>query len=141
MIRTEREYLKSQDRLKDDQRIIKMQRDKLVEMGLSDDDVQLALEPTLSFQEQLVEEVQAYEQMRRGILGPIFSLDNIGRVLIGLRIASGLSQREFAEKLGVPESSVSRDERNEYHGISIERAQKILKTFHVTTKVEFEITA
>ena len=36
-----------------------------------------------------------------------------------------------AAKLGVHESQVSRDERNEYHGITVERAIKILDTLGV----------
>jgi ribosome-binding protein aMBF1 (putative translation factor) len=42
-----------------------------------------------------------------------------------------MSQREFAAKLEVHESQVSRDERNEYHGITVERAIKILDTLGV----------
>ena len=46
------------------------------------------------------------------------------------RIANGLSQRELADRLadrlGVSEPQVSCDECNEYHGITIERAQRIL---------------
>jgi transcriptional regulator with XRE-family HTH domain len=62
----------------------------------------------------------------------------IGRLLIATRIAQGLTQRELAERLGVSESLVSRDERNEYHGITVERAQRILDALHetVTTRVE-----
>jgi transcriptional regulator with XRE-family HTH domain len=37
-----------------------------------------------------------------------------------------MTQRELAEKLRVHESQVSRDERNEYHGITVERASRIL---------------
>jgi transcriptional regulator with XRE-family HTH domain len=37
---------------------------------------------------------------------------------VALRIATGLTQRQLAETLGVHESQVSRDERNEYHGIA-----------------------
>jgi len=38
-----------------------------------------------------------------------------------------MSQRELATKLEVHESQVSRDERNEYHGITVERAIRILE--------------
>ena len=43
-------------------------------------------------------------------------LTAIGRLLTALRIAGGLAQRELAQRLGVDESQVSRDERNEYFG-------------------------
>ena len=50
-------------------------------------------------------------------------------MLIAVRIALGLSQRQFAKRLGVHPTQVCRDERNEYHGITIERAAAILDTF------------
>jgi hypothetical protein len=37
--------------------------------------------------------------------------------------------RELARRLGVHETQVSRDERNEYFGITLERAAKILEKF------------
>jgi transcriptional regulator with XRE-family HTH domain len=37
--------------------------------------------------------------------------------------AGGLTKRELADRLGVSEAVVCRDERNEYHGITVERAQ------------------
>src|SRR6266700_4168132 len=47
-------------------------------------------------------------------------------------------RRERVERLGISEPLVSRDERNEYHGITVERAQRILDALHetVTTRVE-----
>src|SRR5438094_253597 len=44
---------------------------------------------------------------------------------MALWIARGLTQRELAERLGISGSLVSRDEPNEYHGITIEHAQPI----------------
>ena len=84
------------------------------------------MEPLVSFQEQLVEEVRVYERLKRGDLGDLTNLHGIGRLLVHLRIAVGMSQRELAEKLNVHESQVSRDERNEYHGVTLERASKIM---------------
>jgi transcriptional regulator with XRE-family HTH domain len=47
-------------------------------------------------------------------------------MLIGVRTAMGISQREFAEKLGVHESQVSRHMRNESYGIAVDRAARNL---------------
>jgi transcriptional regulator with XRE-family HTH domain len=60
--------------------------------------------------------------------------------LISLRIAQGISQRELAKRLNVHESQISRDERNEYFGITLERAIKILDALNVRlhTKVEVQ---
>jgi len=68
-------------------------------------------------------------------------MDVLGcHLLVALRIAQGVSQRELAKRLEVHESQVSRDERNEYFGITLERAIKILDGLNVRlrTKVEAE---
>src|SRR5712664_3443154 len=56
------------------------------------------------------------------------------------RVAQGISQRELARRLGVHETQVSRDERNEYFGITLERAAKILDVLNVRlhTKIAIE---
>ena len=59
-------------------------------------------------------------------------------MLVALRIALRLTQRELAERLGVHESQVSRDERNEYHGITVERASRILDALAVQLTSRFE---
>ena len=48
-----------------------------------------------------------------------------------------LKQVELAETLGVHESQVSRDERNEYFGITVERAARIFDVLgvEITTRV------
>jgi len=48
-----------------------------------------------------------------------------------------VTQRELAKRLEVSESQVSRDERNEYHGITVDRAQRVLDALgvEVTTEV------
>jgi ribosome-binding protein aMBF1 (putative translation factor) len=98
--------------------------------GLTPVQIKRATDPMESFHLQLVEEVQSYERLKRGEFDEIHNLRGVGRLLIGLRIAQGLSQRELAERLGVHESQVSRDERNEYHGVTLERAERILNALH-----------
>jgi DNA-directed RNA polymerase specialized sigma subunit len=112
--------------------------EKLEGLGLSEEEVRRALEPMLSFRAQLEEEVEWYERVRRRDFGIIRDLSAVGTLLIALRIANGLSQRELAEKLGVSEAQVSRDERNEYHGITVDRAQRVLDAMNetLTSRVE-----
>ena len=59
--------------------------------------------------------------------------------MICLRIAKDLSQAELANRLGVDPSQVSRDERNEYHGITLERVAKILEALGIKIRMKFEI--
>jgi DNA-binding XRE family transcriptional regulator len=137
MIRSETEYQAALSRLAQDQEFAARQRAALVETGLKPEEVERAMEPLLSFYAQLTEEIAWYENVRRRNFAPIRRLTEIGRMLIALRIANGLSQRELADRLGVSEAVVSRDERNEYHNITVERAQRILDALNetVTTSV------
>jgi transcriptional regulator with XRE-family HTH domain len=88
----------------------------------------------------LEEEVESYERIKRGEFEDLDNLRGLGQLLISLRIAQGVSQRELAKRLKVHESQVSRDERNEYFGITLERAAKILDALmaRLHTKVEIE---
>lgn len=126
MIRSEKEYKEALNQLKQDEEVLALQREKLEEMGLSEDEVGRALEPMLSFRAQLEEEVEWFERVRRRDFGVVRDLSAVGTLLIALRIANGISQRELAERLGVSEAQVSRDERNEYHGITVDRVQRVL---------------
>jgi DNA-directed RNA polymerase specialized sigma subunit len=138
VIRSEKEYREAVERLRQDEEILALQKEKLEGLGLSEEEVRRALEPMLSFRAQLEEEVEWYERVRRRDFGIIRDLSAVGALLIALRIANGLSQRELAEKLGVSDAQVSRDERNEYHGITVDRAQRVLDAMNetLTSRVE-----
>lgn len=126
MIRNDREYHEALHRVKDDQRFIAEQRATLEGMGLAPDEIERGMGPALSFHAGLIEEVAWYERVCRRDFETIHSLTAIGRLLIAARIANGLTQQELADRLGVSAAQVSRDERNEYHGITVDRAQVIL---------------
>jgi DNA-directed RNA polymerase specialized sigma subunit len=132
MIRSEAEYQEALHRLEQDRTFAAAQRDALAASRLTPAEVERAMEPLRSFQAQLEEEVAWYEDVRRRNFPAIRRLTQIGRLIIALRIADGLTQRELAERLGVSEAVVSRDERNEYHGVTVERAQRILDALSVT---------
>jgi DNA-directed RNA polymerase specialized sigma subunit len=131
MIRNDREYAEAVQRLREEEQRLQDQKAALVAMGLDADEVRRALEPFRSFHLHLQEEVDHFEPLRRGDVGALENLHGLGQMLIGLRIARGLSQRKLASLLGVHESQVSRDERNEYHGLTVERASRILDALQV----------
>jgi DNA-directed RNA polymerase specialized sigma subunit len=139
MIRTQAEYELARKRLADDVSIMAEQQKRLAELGLGQEEVARAMEPAQSFHAQLAEEVEAYDRMKRGDLDPISDLQEIGRILIGLRIAQGLTQRQLAERLNVSESQVSRDERNDYHGITVERAQRIIDALRGSVTLQAQV--
>lgn len=126
MIRTETEYQEATRRFRQDREVADQMRAAIVAQGLEADEVEAAMEPMQSWQAQLSEEITWYENVCRGHYSPAHRLTDLGRLLIALRIAGGLTQSDLAARLGVSESSVSRDERNEYHGITLNRAQRVL---------------
>lgn len=132
MIRNETEYQEAIRRFNKDREVVAAHRVALEEAGLTPEQVEVAMEPVLSFQQQLTEEITWYENVKRGNIPPTRSLTELGRLLIAFRIASNLTQKELATRLGVSEAQVSRDERNEYHGVTKERAQRILDALGVT---------
>src|SRR5271155_2910081 len=140
MIRNESEYQEAVARLAEEQERLTEHRARLREAGLSDVEIKRVIDPMESFHLQLQEEVESYERLKRGEFDDLDNLRGLGHLLISTRIAQGISQRELARRLDVHESQVSRDERNEYFGISLERAIKILDALNVRlhTKVEVE---
>lgn len=138
MIRNQTEYREAVARvLKERQRLTEYEQ-SLRKEGLAPDEVARALEPLQSFHIQLQEEVESYERLKRGDFGELQNLHGLGQTLIALRIFLGLTQRQLAKRLGVHESQVSRDERNEYHGITVERATQILDTLKVRLNSRLE---
>lgn len=127
MIRTETEYQEARRRLKEGDRHMKVQQAELERLDLSKAEIRRGMAPLVTFHEQLQEEVQRYERLRRGDRKELANLQELGQILIGLRIVSGLTQRQLAERLEVHESQVSRDERNDYHGVTIDRANRIIE--------------
>jgi ribosome-binding protein aMBF1 (putative translation factor) len=138
MIRTDAECKKAQEKLDQEQETLQRQREQLEEMDLSEEEVERALEPMISFRDGLREEIEIYERMRRGDLSVLRDLRSLGRWLIGARIAKGWSLSQLADELSVSVQQVSRDEQNEYEGITTRRAQRILDALGVRFRLEVE---
>lgn len=140
MIRSDAELEEIRAKLREQDARIVTYRSELERDGLPAADVERALEPVRSFAEQLREKIEEYERVRRGELPSIASLDDLGPALVAARVAAGVTQRELAVRLGVHESQVSRDEKNDYHGATIDRASKVLAAigarFHGTLSIE-----
>jgi transcriptional regulator with XRE-family HTH domain len=129
MIRNDAEYREAKVRLADFADQVQKIRTELRSRGLDQSSVDLAANPQESLSEQITWEVQLYEHLRAGELEyiPSFPAEERGKALICLRIVKGWTQRQLAEGLGITEAQVSRDERNEYHGLSLERYARILE--------------
>ena len=139
MIRNENEYREAVQRLADEKQRIADQKAELEKTGLAPEEIKRVLDPLRSFHLQLQEEVESYERLKRGEFDEIRNLRGLGHLLIALRIARGISQRRLAERLGVHESQVSRDERNEYHGITLDRASRVLDALGVELRSTVQV--
>jgi DNA-binding XRE family transcriptional regulator len=127
MIRTDAEHQEAREQVRNNAEHLRRHEEELLAAGLTPAQAQAATAIVRGFQEQLEQEVAAYERMRSGQFGVLCNLEGMGQLLVGLRIYTGMTQRELAAKLGVHESQVSRWEKSEYHGVSIERAQAIIE--------------
>ena len=131
MIRNEREYREAQRRIKELEQRMAEDKRGLESSKLGKAKVRYGLNPMRTFHQGLVEEAKAYERLKAGHLPALASLEGLGRFLVEARIASGVSQRDLAGRLGVHESQVSHDENDDYHGITVARAERILAALGV----------
>lgn len=88
---------------------------------------------------QLEDEVREYDQLKSGefALPDLERLDQIAPYIVKLRVAKGVSQTELASRLGVSKQVVSRQENDEYQGVSLRRLQDIVDALkvHVTISI------
>ncbi|MCL2700365.1 MAG: helix-turn-helix domain-containing protein [Phycisphaerae bacterium] len=140
MIHNETEYQQAVANLAQSREYFAQQRERLKKEGFPDEAITTLIDSAMHFHLNLQWEVEHYERIMRGEFPELENLHGLGFLLISLRIAQGISQRELAKRLDVHESQVSRDERNEYFGITVERAAKILDAMNVRLKVVMEKT-
>ena len=141
MIKNERQY-----------RITKTQAERFVEAlrhleKRSQEELAASLHPVLLKAERealesqlsdLQEQIREYEALRIGT-EPVVrygSFDELPRFLIQARIASGLSQRELAERLGLKEQQIQRYEATWYASANIERVSAVIRALGVTVREE-----
>lgn len=141
MIRNENEYQQAVARIEAEQKRFQEHAEAWAKQGFTPEQIAKLKEPLESFHRQLVEEVESYERLKQGHFSELENFHGLGQALIGLRIFLGMTQRQLAERLGVNETIVSRDERNEYHGITVERAERVIAALggvRLVTRVEVD---
>ncbi len=139
MIRNETEYREANERLLAEQARLDQHRQELGRQGFAGEALERLMDPLVSFHLQLSEELLSYERLKRREFLELTNLRGLGHALICMRIAKDMSQSELAERLGVDRSQVSRDERNEYHGVTLERVAKVLEAIGIKIRLKFEI--
>ena len=83
----------------------------------------------------LESELSHYDLLKSGQItfSKSYSLESLPSILVQARIASGLSQTDLAEKLGMKPQQIQRYEASEYMGASLSRLVEICKALNVHT--------
>ncbi len=89
-----------------------------------------ALQSQLS---DLEEDIREYENLKAGSFAfeQLKDVSDIPRLLISARIASGLSQRGLADRLGLKEQQIQRYEANEYASASFTRIREVVSALDI----------
>ncbi len=88
--------------------------------------------------EELVEQLRVYEALAAGET-PVLELDSLAELpqaLIKARIASGLSQSELAERIGLKPQQIQRYEATDYSAASLERIQEVAQALGMAIREE-----
>ena len=138
-IRSDAMYTKHLKKFEEQNNFVEQERKRFKQMGLDEEKVNLAIEPSISFLETLKEDLQEYEQVKRGEFKNGYSYEELGNLLVAYRVYKGLTQAELGEKLNTSESQVSRDERNEYFGASVEKILKTMKALEMDLEIKINV--
>ncbi|MBX9770007.1 MAG: hypothetical protein K2X29_01470 [Candidatus Obscuribacterales bacterium] len=76
-----------------------------------------------------------YEDLKDGKLPKNLEFIGLGRQLVYLRIANGLSQVELAAQLGEEARKVDSDERTEYQSASVAYVQRVLSALRARVRL------
>jgi ribosome-binding protein aMBF1 (putative translation factor) len=85
--------------------------------------------------ESLQSELREYEEIKAGAVPPpdLSYIAVVPQDLIRARIAAGLSQKDLAERLGMPEQQIQRYEAVEYESVSLARIIEIAKALQAAS--------
>ena len=127
MITNERQYKISKTELKKFEKAIGSAK----EAAPADDvhpDVQAAMQAGLESQaEELRQEIARYEELKSGQVKTrrLNRLADLQDALVEGRIVAGMTQKELARRVGLPEQQIQRYEGTRYRGVSLERLDEI----------------
>jgi ribosome-binding protein aMBF1 (putative translation factor) len=131
MMKTDKECELAKVQLSKLTELYESQLKDLKSKGLTEAQAKDSLSSSWTYAMQCKEEIELYKKLKKGKLPPMQHFSTKGKYFVAARIAKGMTQRELAEKLGVKESAVSRDERNEYHGMSVEKMERLAEALNI----------
>ncbi|MBW4620479.1 MAG: helix-turn-helix domain-containing protein [Cyanosarcina radialis HA8281-LM2] len=99
---------------------------------------QVHLDALNSQLEEMLEEVEEYENLKEGKIERL-QLDDFQQLpeaLIKARIVRGLTQEQLADRLGVKPQQVQRDEANKYASASFSKILEVQRALNIDIKEE-----
>lgn len=139
MIKTQAEFREAHRRLQQLEQNIAIAADNLRSRGLTDAEINESIAGLLREHGQIQQEISWFQEAKKGHAVSQCKLKDIGSLLISLRLAKGLSQKDLARLLKVSSAQVSKDEQRNYSGLSFERAIKILDALEA--KIDLHLDA
>jgi len=135
MIKNERQYRITRAQMQNfEQALEDMNRTPIGQIkGVEADLRRLEMDALSGQLQDLRAELRAYEALRSADQSAfaIESLEELPRTLIKARIASGLTQRELAERLGLKEQQIQRYEASDYQTASLARLLEIARALGI----------
>jgi HTH-type transcriptional regulator/antitoxin HigA len=129
MIQNEHQYKVTQNKLKDlEQALVELEGDRKTfhprQFSSRKKGLQLKID-------SLNKEIEEYNDLKQKKLIKISSIQDLPIALIKARIALGMTQKELAEKMGVKEQQVQRDEANQYSSAGFHRIAEVAKALDI----------
>jgi HTH-type transcriptional regulator/antitoxin HipB len=125
MIKNEKQYKITKKKLQEIRELNMRMNSQGRQISVKD---QLILASSLHMQEEMENEIAAYEELTNS--SPLLeerSIEDLPNLLIEYKIHSGLTQKEFSKKIGMKEQQLQRYEAENFKSISF---KNLLKIFH-----------
>jgi hypothetical protein len=125
MILTDAQHESTKKTLRDLEWLLHDLRKEYEGRGYTRETIQALTDPYQCQILEMGEEITQYNGLKAGVIPPI-DRDQFPMAVVWCRIASGMTQEEFAKKRNVSPEQLQRDERNGYHGISVTDAHRLM---------------
>ncbi|WP_019505251.1 helix-turn-helix transcriptional regulator [Pleurocapsa sp. PCC 7319] len=130
MIQNEHQYKVTQNKLKDlEQALVELLQIKDTLRPRQFSSRKNGLQLMIGNLSKEIEEYNALKQQQTPI--KIASIQELPLALIRARIAMGMTQKELAEKMGVKEQQVQRDEANQYSSAGFQRISAVAEALDI----------
>lgn len=136
MIKNEKQYKISKNRLAEIEKNVAAKKSKAA-TGSKEEGALISLQ---MFSNSIKEEIKQYESLKRkkASLKKQVSLMQLPQVLIEHKITKGLTQKQFAQILGIKEQQLQRYEAENYKSVSFGRLLDYIEKANIKIKLAVE---